>query len=105
MAQSDTLGENIQKARKAAHMTQRDLATAINKSFSLINKYESNVTQPPIDVVMKIAQVLGTDYASLIGSVETNDIVNDDLRLVKSFHIAPENIQVAIRTLLIPYVQ
>lgn len=67
MNESETLGGNIQKARKAAHMTQKDLAAAINKSYSLINKYESNSTQPPIDVLIKIADVLGTDYVSLIG--------------------------------------
>lgn len=53
------LGQKIKAARKAAGMTQRQLATKLNKSFSTIQKYENGVVEPPLSCVPEIARAIG----------------------------------------------
>ncbi len=57
---------NIQRARKAAKLTQAQLADKIGKGFSTIQKYELGLTNPPIEVMRKIAEVLEVPLADLI---------------------------------------
>ncbi|MDO5765550.1 MAG: helix-turn-helix transcriptional regulator [Elusimicrobiales bacterium] len=64
------IGENIRRLRKAAGMTQRELATRIGKSFSLIQKYEMGIVIPPITVIRKMADALNVDYFEIIGHTE-----------------------------------
>lgn len=52
------IGSNIKKYRKAKNMTQVELARKINKSESMIRKYESNSVTPNIDVLESISAVL-----------------------------------------------
>lgn len=70
-----SIGENIRRLRKAAGMTQRELATRIGKSFSLIQKYEMGIVIPPITVIRKMADALNVDYFEIIG---WNEMPGDD---------------------------
>lgn len=106
----ETLGGNIQKARKAAHMTQRSLAAAIGKSYSLINKYESNSTQPPIDVLMKIADALGVDYVTLIGfsdygipANELHNLTDEEYELFSKIQLLDEKVKRIIKFIVDEY--
>ena len=53
------LGQKIKVARKAAGMTQRQLADKLHKSFSTIQKYENGVVEPPISSIPEIAAAIG----------------------------------------------
>ena len=53
------LGQKIKSARKAAGMTQRQLADKLHKSFSTIQKYENGVVEPPISFIPEIAAAIG----------------------------------------------
>ena len=53
-----TFGEVIKKYRKEKKLTQKELANIIGKSYSLVQKYELGLTQPPLDVLIKLCQVL-----------------------------------------------
>lgn len=59
------IGDHIRTYRKAKGMTQKELAKLIGKSYSLIQKYEMGITQPPIDVLEKIAHVLEVSISDL----------------------------------------
>ena len=61
-----TIGENIKKFRKAAHITQKELAARINKSYSSVQKYELDLANPSLDVIRDIAAVVGVDYWEII---------------------------------------
>lgn len=59
------IGEKIKKYRKEKGLTQRELADKIGKGFSTVQKYELNISQPPIDVLNRIADTLDIDVSKL----------------------------------------
>lgn len=59
------IGENIKKYRKEKGLTQKELADKIGKGFSTVQKYELNISQPPIDVLNRIADTLDIDVSKL----------------------------------------
>ncbi len=64
--------EDIKRARKAANLTQKQLAEAINKSFSVVQKYELGITAPPVDVLQAIASACGTSWSAFF-YIDPND--------------------------------
>jgi len=61
------IGMRIRAARKAAHLTQTELAKQLDKTMRTIQKYESGEIQPSIAMINAIAKVLGVSPADLIG--------------------------------------
>lgn len=60
------LGLKIKAARKAAGLTQRDLADKLGKSFSTVQKYENGLVEPPISIVPEIAEAIGVSPIELM---------------------------------------
>lgn len=54
-------GKRLREARKAAGLTQVELADLIARSQPSIYKWEKGVTEPPVEVRHKLAEVLGVD--------------------------------------------
>lgn len=63
-----SVASNIQQARKAAKLTQAQLAEKIGKGFSTVQKYELGLAKPPIDVMQKIAEALDVPLTKLVAS-------------------------------------
>ena len=61
------LGTRIKRARKAAHLSQTELASRLDKTMRTIQKYESGEIEPSIAMVNAIAAALGISPADLIG--------------------------------------
>lgn len=59
------IGEKIKKYRKEKGLTQKELADKIGKGFSTVQKYELNISQPPIDVLNRIADTLDINVSKL----------------------------------------
>ena len=57
--------QNLKAARKAAGLTQRELAEKIGYSEKSVSKWESGNTIAPGAMLPEIAKVLGTDIDSL----------------------------------------
>ncbi len=77
-----TIGEKIKEARKNKKMTQKQLAGAINRSTSVIQKYEAGTTEPPLSVVEKIALALDVSPSKLLNleRLQSNlEIINSPL--------------------------
>lgn len=74
-----SIGENIKEARKAAKVTQQELARMINKGTSTIQKYELNITAPPIKVIKQIALALDVDIYSLLYFDSASDLLSDKI--------------------------
>lgn len=62
-----SIAAQIKTARKASHVTQKELAQKINKSFSTVQKYELGLATPPIEVLKDIANALDTPLGFLMG--------------------------------------
>lgn len=78
MKEQATVGGNIRRLRKKARMTQKELAAAIGKSFSSVQKYELDIATPPLTVIQKIADAFGVDRWEVIGFNNVDIPQNDD---------------------------
>lgn len=88
---------NIQRARKAAGLTQAQLAEKIGKGFSTVQKYELGLTNPPIDVVRKIAEALGVPLADLVSQDASDneyELICNTLN-VAGLNVAPAGVSLA----------
>lgn len=56
---SAEIGRRIKAARKAAKMSQTELADRINKTLRTVQKYESGEIAPSIEMIEQIAKILG----------------------------------------------
>lgn len=81
MSNDMSIGENIRFYRKKNGMSQKELAIRIGKSYSAIQKYELNITIPPLSVIDVIAEALHVDRFDIIG---WNEVVLDSLEEKKS---------------------
>lgn len=57
------------KARKAADITQAELASRLNKPQSFVAKYEKAERRLDVIEFIEIAGILGADYRGLIGMI------------------------------------
>lgn len=60
------VGNNIQKFRKAKNMTQDQLAEELNVTRQAVSNWETNKTQPDIETLEKLAEVLEVSIEELI---------------------------------------
>ena len=64
---SAEIGERIKAARKAAHLSQTELAQRLNKTMRTVQKYESGEIEPSIAMINAIAEILDISPADLMG--------------------------------------
>ena len=69
-----TTGERIRKYRKAAHLTQKELAKKVNLAEITIRQYEGNLYEPKQEAAKRIASVLGVSISDLMGWDEEIDV-------------------------------
>jgi len=60
------LGKRILECRKRKNLSQTDLANLAGISYAQIGRYETKGTQPPAEVLRKIADALDTTVDYLI---------------------------------------
>ena len=71
------IGKNIRRLRNSKHMTQDDLAEKLFVSRQTVSNYETGKSNPDIDMLLKIAEVLEADVNVLIFGAP--DILNTKL--------------------------
>ncbi|MGH6846359.1 MAG: helix-turn-helix domain-containing protein [Methylocella sp.] len=81
------LGARVKALRKAKHWSQKELAGRLEIRFQQLNKYESGLNTPPIDMLVKLADALGTtvDYLLTGNPVEDSSLAN--ARLFRRFRV------------------
>ncbi len=68
-----TLGERIYSLRKARGLSQEELADAVGVSRQAVSKWELGESQPEVDKVVLLAQVLGVTTDQLLLGVEPQE--------------------------------
>ena len=72
------IGERVKAARKAAGLSQTELANRLSKTLRTVQKYESGEIEPSIAMINAMAKELKVSPADLIGyqrpSIELNSI-------------------------------
>lgn len=66
-------GKNVQRARKAAGMTQVDLATDAGMAKSYMSEIERGRRNPTVAVIARIAHALGMGAAELMDGIPDSD--------------------------------
>jgi len=61
------IGQRIKEARKAAKLSQTELAGQLEKTLRTVQKYESGEIEPSIATINSIAKILNVSPAELIG--------------------------------------
>lgn len=71
-----TLGSNIQKIRKEAHMSQEDLAEMFHVSRQTISNWENSKSYPDLETIVKISDSF---------HISLDILLKEDLVMVKTF--------------------
>lgn len=61
------LPERLKRLRQSMHLSQEQVARLLGVDRSTISSYESNVRQPPLDTLSRIADVFGVSTDYLLG--------------------------------------
>lgn len=80
-----TIANNIRYLRKKHNYSQDKLAELLGyKSFTTIQKWESGVSEPPLKVCVRLAELFGVDVDDLVGLDLTDESTNS------AFYIDPD---------------
>ncbi len=91
----DTFGKRLRDRRKEKKLSQNELAKKLNTNHSVIGKYERDEVTPSIEVVKRLANLLGTTVAYLIGEAEDDALFKnpDMLKRLKDINNLPEDVK------------
>jgi transcriptional regulator with XRE-family HTH domain len=70
-------GKKLAECRKAKGLSQKELARLLNTSHSVIGKYEREEMTPSIEVAVKLANLLDTTIAYLLGENKDSNLMKD----------------------------
>ena len=68
-----SLGRNLAYFRRLAGMTQQQVADELNLNRTTYTKYETGVSEPGIEMLKRIAEILNVDVASLVADEDTEN--------------------------------
>lgn len=77
----DSFGKQLTECRKAKNLSQKELAEIFNTSHTTIGKYERDEMTPSIEAAKKLAKILDTSVAYLLGETEKADLFKDPAML------------------------
>ena len=75
--------DQIRRVRKAAHVTQEELAKRIGVNRALISKYETGIIEPSVSQLQKIASALGVPMMELLDLEEGAERIKRDENLIR----------------------
>lgn len=84
---NDTMGRRIAEMRKQKGIKSRDLASAIGVHYVYVSQIENDAQRPSLDVLLKIADVLGVSLDFLTMRSPTPAMAGDEQAPV---YFAPE---------------
>lgn len=64
---NETFGQRFQRLRKAAGLTQEDVATKLNITAQAVSKWEKDASAPDISVLTELADMLNVSTDVLLG--------------------------------------
>ena len=83
-------GKRIKDLRKQRKWTQKELAAKIDAQFPQLNKYECGLNFPPVDKLIKMAEVFDTTLDYLLTGSSSGDRPLHNLRLLERFQALEE---------------
>ncbi len=83
----------IKELRKEKGLKQLDLAKRINVSVQTISGYETGYAQPPIDILVKIADALETSIDYLVGREGDDGLIRTQNEIEKRKELRPSTLK------------
>lgn len=71
-----TFKENLRQLRKENNLTQREVASKIALLETTYQSYEAGRTEPPIEIIIKLADIFECSVDYLLGRASELDVVN-----------------------------
>ncbi len=68
----ETFGQRLARIRKEKNLTQNDLADYLSISPQAISKWESDLTSPDLDTIVKLANLFNMSTDELLGNKKTS---------------------------------
>ncbi len=59
-------GNNLKKLRMESKISQKELADRLNVSFQTISHWENSYSEPNVDALIKLKQILNVSYEELL---------------------------------------
>ena len=84
------LGQRIKQLRKQQKWTQKELSAKIDVRFPQLNKYECGLHAPPVEKLVKIAEVFDTTVDYLLTGNRSEERPLHNLRLLERFQALEE---------------
>ncbi|MBR4723358.1 MAG: helix-turn-helix transcriptional regulator [Clostridia bacterium] len=82
---------NLRRMREDAGYTQKEFADMLSIRVTTYRNYENTLREPSYDILIKIAEILGTSTDALLGTEKTDNIYEEIL--VKAKRLSGENIK------------
>ena len=83
-------GQRIKQLRKQRNWTQKELAVKIDVRFPQLNKYECGLHTPPMEKLIKMAEVFDTTIDFLLTGDRSEQRPMHNLRLLERFQALEE---------------
>lgn len=76
-----TFGKKLRECRETKGLSQRELASLLNTSYSVIGKYERDEMLPSIKAAKSIAKLVNTTVGYLLGETDQTNVLKDPVML------------------------
>ncbi len=84
-ADRKAMGARIKTLRKAKGLPQKQLAATLGVRFQQLNKYEGGFNNPPVEMLIKLADALDTTVDYLLTGAQIDDSQLANVRLFRRF--------------------
>ena len=64
---NESFGKRLARLRKEKSFTQEDIANKLNISYQAVSKWENDITNPDISVLLELSEILGVSLNTLLG--------------------------------------
>lgn len=87
---NESMGDRIKRYRMSIKMTQADFAQRLGVTGAAVSAYENGVRQPSLEILVKIANILGTTTDNLLGrtrnkgrTIDVTQLTDPQLQVVE----------------------
>ena len=92
-------GANLKSLRKAAGLTQLEVAKRLGLTDMAISRWENNHTEPNVEFCSKLCLILGCTLDDLTGH-ESQPLSDDEREVINMYRKSSKEVREIIRTIL-----
>lgn len=67
---NESFGSRLSRIRREKNFTQDDIAKKLNISYQAVSKWENDITNPDISILLELSEMLGVSLNTLLGKKE-----------------------------------